>query len=247
MKNIHALEKDIFKRFGVDHYGKTQIQIKISEFLINKNIYITSDEEIKEGDYGILGKTILSYHQMHKKWGMPQGKKIILTTDQELINYGVQPIPDEFLEWFVKNPSCEEVEVREEEVFVGFIDGNGKKPIYDDEYKIIIPKEKGINSWSGEKGVKGVNGIECFDGIREPKQSAVEWLEEVYNKCPAYEESILEQEWKQAKEMERQKDAKYNEMLEMVKKLMAYMPKNNIDDANMYYEALQLIKEATEI
>ena len=41
--------------------------------------------------------------------------------------------------------------------------------------------------------------------------------------------------------------SKAPEMLEMVKKLMAYMPKNNIYDANMYYEALQLIKEATEI
>jgi hypothetical protein len=41
--------------------------------------------------------------------------------------------------------------------------------------------------------------------------------------------------------------SKAPEMLEMVKKLMAYMPKKNIDDANMYYQALQLIKEATEI
>ena len=41
--------------------------------------------------------------------------------------------------------------------------------------------------------------------------------------------------------------SKAPEMLEMVKKLMAYMPKKNIRDANMYYEALQLIKEATTI
>ena len=38
-------------------------------------------------------------------------KKIILTDNQDLINDGVQPIPDEFLEWFVKNPSCESVEI----------------------------------------------------------------------------------------------------------------------------------------
>ena len=42
---------------------------------------------------------------------MPQGKKIILTTDQDLLKDGVQPIDDEFLEWFVKNPNCESVEV----------------------------------------------------------------------------------------------------------------------------------------
>ena len=34
-------------------------------------------------------------------------KKIILTTDQDLIKDGVQAIDDEFLEWFVKNPSCQ--------------------------------------------------------------------------------------------------------------------------------------------
>jgi hypothetical protein len=44
-------------------------------------------------------------------WNMPQGKKIILTTDQDLIKDGVQAIDDEFLEWFTNNPSCEEVEV----------------------------------------------------------------------------------------------------------------------------------------
>jgi hypothetical protein len=39
-------------------------------------------------------------------------KKIILTTDQYLITDGVQAIDDEFLEWFVNNPSCEFVEIR---------------------------------------------------------------------------------------------------------------------------------------
>ncbi len=38
-------------------------------------------------------------------------KKIILTTDQDLIKDGVQAIDDEFLEWFVKNPSCEYVPI----------------------------------------------------------------------------------------------------------------------------------------
>ena len=37
------------------------------------------------------------------------------------------------------------------------------------------------------------------------------------------------------------------DMLEMIKTLMKYMPKNTIEDANMYYKAMQLIKEATEL
>ena len=39
-------------------------------------------------------------------------KKIILTTDVDLIQNGVQKIDDEFLEWFVKNPSCERVNIK---------------------------------------------------------------------------------------------------------------------------------------
>lgn len=41
--------------------------------------------------------------------------------------------------------------------------------------------------------------------------------------------------------------SKAPEMLDMIKKMMAYMPKNNINDANIYFEAMQLIKEATEL
>jgi hypothetical protein len=57
-------------------------------------------------------------------------KKIILTTDQDLIADGVQAIDDTFLEWFVKNPSCEKVEV---DSFVKY------NPIV---YQIILPKPK---------------------------------------------------------------------------------------------------------
>jgi hypothetical protein len=63
----------------------------------------------------------------------PECKKIILTTDQDLIKDGVQAIPDEFLEWFVKNPSCEEVEVEKDYNY-------GNLEHFD--YKIIIPKDK---------------------------------------------------------------------------------------------------------
>ena len=68
-------------------------------------------------------------------------KKIILTTDVDLIKDGVQEIPDEFLEWFVKNPSCERVEV--ENVYKKFLEGD-KRSVSDfrNKYKIIIPKEE---------------------------------------------------------------------------------------------------------
>jgi len=74
------------------------------------NIYITSNEEIKEGDW-CLDEDGLKKCTAHAGAMNHYFEKIILTTDQDLINDGVQAIDDEFLEWFVKNPSCDEVEV----------------------------------------------------------------------------------------------------------------------------------------
>lgn len=65
-------------------------------------------------------------------------KKIILTTAQDLIKDGVQAIDDDFLDWFVKNPSCEEVEVIKQELNTDYR-SNWKQKFY---YKIIIPKEE---------------------------------------------------------------------------------------------------------
>ena len=59
--------------------------------------------------------------------------KIIITDNQDLIKDGVQAIDDEFLEWFVKNPSCDKVEV---------VDDWNSPRIDAYEYKIIIPKEE---------------------------------------------------------------------------------------------------------
>jgi hypothetical protein len=57
-------------------------------------------------------------------------KEILLSTDAELTQDGIQPIDDDFLEWFVKNPSCERVEV---ELFPKFS---------NNLYGIIIPQEE---------------------------------------------------------------------------------------------------------
>jgi hypothetical protein len=36
------------------------------------------------------------------------------------------------------------------------------------------------------------------------KQTAVEWLRELYENQPAYDEFILDEQWEQAKEMEKE-------------------------------------------
>ena len=63
-------------------------------------------------------------------------KEILLSTDTELQKDGVQAIDDEFLEWFVKNPSCDRVEISLEETQYG-------SGIYEYViYKKEIPKEE---------------------------------------------------------------------------------------------------------
>ena len=118
MKNIHVLPTDKPSRLYLHSDNELQLRtniIRTSEDYLgsNQHIYITSDEEIKEGDwfYDLGTKYIYikqSWENSHLDFN---GKKIILTTDQDLIKDGVQAIDDEFLEWFVKNPSCESVHV----------------------------------------------------------------------------------------------------------------------------------------
>jgi hypothetical protein len=101
-----------------------------------QNIYITSDEEIKEGDwcYDDFLKSVFQANSIMGVKTQNTSKKIILTTDADLIDEGVQPIDDNFLEWFVKNPNCEEVYIFNQDVY-----SMGK---WDRRYKIIIPQEE---------------------------------------------------------------------------------------------------------
>jgi len=147
MKNIHILptsQQSRLYEFG----GEYHLQIKSQENFRSQNIYITSDEEINQQT-----KPCLCINTIKNTWdadliyyqgSMPlyhyKGfKKIILTTDQDLIKYGIQAIDDAFLEWFVKNPSREKVEViYDKDAFpygVETAKGYGW-------YKIIIPQEK---------------------------------------------------------------------------------------------------------
>jgi hypothetical protein len=163
MKNIHVLPTDkpsrLIKSQDNDFvYLNTNAPNWFENNLktIKQNIYITSDEEIKDGDWFHLDMSDCDLsdeiHQMGtNKWSKTGGinfsqpnawtvccKKIILTTDQDLIKDGVQAIDNDFLEWFVKNPSCEEVEVVSAKTIPALqLTGNGHC-----WWKIIIPKEE---------------------------------------------------------------------------------------------------------
>ena len=146
MKNIHVLSTNKQSRLWTNNLTR---RLELDEFYskhqtnLAKHIYITNDEEIKEGDYmydidGDVGKAIGS--DMKEFEG---NKKIILTTDLDLIKDGVQAIDDEFLEWFIKNPSCESVEVVNEiieDTSKDYIIGLGQPCLT--VYKIIPPQEE---------------------------------------------------------------------------------------------------------
>lgn len=119
---------------------------------IGQNICITSDAEIKEGDWCLPfmnGKLDITeeypIYKMKYRDFYYEDKKIILTTDQDLIKDGVQAIDDEFLKWFVKNSSCKEIEVEIDLVAVNEFGSEITVNSYGFDkfiYKIILPKEK---------------------------------------------------------------------------------------------------------
>lgn len=176
MKNIHILPTDRPSRLAGSEYitnelgiDKRAFKLKLWDKIIpNKDlrdvgyipqhIYITNDESLKKGKED-LGSYYLDWKgnitkKQNSDWQITFlndfKKKIILTTDQDLIKDGVQAIDDEFLEWFVKNPSCEEVEVKYNYVCSN-CNEDKNNPKYENchgnyrthkIFKIIIPKEE---------------------------------------------------------------------------------------------------------
>jgi hypothetical protein len=115
MKNIILLPTKKPSRLYYHNDKSLRFVLDNILFTTSQNIYITSDEEIKEGWAGYAYKedvigSIFKHFYTANRW-YDDIKEIILTTDQDLIKDGVQAIDDEFLEWFVKNPSCDKVEV----------------------------------------------------------------------------------------------------------------------------------------
>lgn len=116
-----------------------------------QNIHITSDSEFVRDEYITDGIEVM---KATPKLVDAQGlvdrrdwKKIIITTDPELINNGVHPIGEEFLKWFVENPTCIKVEVvyglfnpMGRQVDPNDLGQNHSKCVW--KYKIITTKEE---------------------------------------------------------------------------------------------------------
>jgi hypothetical protein len=183
MKNIHLIPTDKPSRLHLGNSGLVLCDLNFGKNTINgQNIYITSNEEIKDEDYFIALDGSNDIYKANKEWlniikeNPNPSQKIILTTDQDLIKDGVQAIDDEFLEWFVKNPTCEFVKI--EHNYIDWIINN---------YKIIIPQEEPKQEYEyiGECNGNNDNGCfldscghdcGCFERVL--KQSKQETLEE---------------------------------------------------------------------
>jgi hypothetical protein len=85
--------------------------------------------------------------------------------------------------------------------------------------------------------------------MEKVKQTAVDWLADelskydIHNPISLSNWDILKQLVQQAKEMEAEKDAKYNEMLEMLKCLIRVAQ----IEPDLYYEVRRLIKKSTNL
>jgi hypothetical protein len=134
MKNVYLLPTDKPSRLIIYSTLLNELRLlkePITDWKHKRNIYITDDSEIKEGDWCLLDNNVglstgyevlkclkanvedgeYDFYNGNFSFNTGRCKKVILTTDQDLIKDGVQPIDDTFLEWFVKNPSCERVEI----------------------------------------------------------------------------------------------------------------------------------------
>jgi hypothetical protein len=203
MKNIHLLATDKPSRLHlIEDVLMFTNEYKNSVCDSEVNIYITNDEEIKEGDCFLHPDNTVE--RASRNLDGRGVKKIILTTDPSLD--GVQAIDDKFLEWFVNNPNCEEVEIKTRylhsyktgENFISF----SKTPEFssrnmqcikiEPRYEIIIPKE-------------------------EPKQmnklTAVEILEIKLLGIVSFDSEVLRNKYKEqfkiAKEMEKEQSQNY--------------------------------------
>ena len=207
MKNIHIIPTDKPSRLHNKNgdLGMRTAKLYIEDFIGNKHnsfhIYITSNEEIKEGDwvYFPISNEVLKTGNGFYEASLEtvktneDCKKITLTTDQDLIADGVQTIDDTFLEWFVKNPSCKSVEIINR-----YSDFTRTKFL---DYKIIIPQEEPKQIYYNTVGRE--DGKFVIKGQFNTQKEALDLANKLNRKYPDlyydWNETLVKEEPKQKK------------------------------------------------
>lgn len=143
-RNIHILDTNkpsrLYKIIGSYKLGLVQ-----SDFLLeqtaggtqNCHVYITIDGRFTEGSYVTDGvEVIKATPKIYDAQGLVNRRnwrKIIITSDADLIGDGVQEASEDLLEWIVSRPNEVSLPVRKK-----WKAWNNKNP---DEYKTEIPKK----------------------------------------------------------------------------------------------------------
>lgn len=158
MKNIHIIptknKSNLFEWDGelrLGDYGFNYIE-SVDSVCANRHLYITSDDKIRWDDFYLNTDSNVIYGSRGNE--KPNiSKKIIITTDPKLINKGVQPMPDDFINWLISNP-CDYTEVKK-------IPTNNPKLFF---YKLIVFEEAKIDDeakskefWSEEQTMNFLN------------------------------------------------------------------------------------------
>lgn len=149
MKNLHlfqATQSKLYYTISMSGYNLklSEIPKRLSSEVRPQHIYITNSEQIRLNDYITDGYSVWKWKDDSSLLGR---KKVILTTDPTLIADNVQGIDDYFLEWFVKNPTCEEVKIVDDVECLPMPNIHINKHIY----KIIIPKEEDKPKYTNQK------------------------------------------------------------------------------------------------
>ena len=235
MKNIHILPINLDSVFQ-----------QSNGYIINQNVYITSNEKLPYDDS--IFATGAFYHRdaagdvhiINKDTHYPNPNfcsRIILTTDESLFKDGVQAIDDEFLEWFVKNPSCESVETVQV-CIIGcdklILNGENSICCGDKKYKIIIPQEEPKQDSVFENAK-----LVLREHLLENKEQVAKDLQEMKEKSSTNRDETLEEAaefW----------DAKQT-ILEFTKSTNRPFAKAFIEGANWQQEKSYSEKEVFEI
>jgi hypothetical protein len=154
----------------------------MNNIYVRHYIYITDDKKIVPGDWCV--DTQINFIFKLKERGHSgllrsetdsfvedSCKRIILTTAPKLIEDGIQAIDGEFLEWFAKNPSCDEVKIEDY--------GN----LYNFRYLILVPREE-VDEYSPNYNMKK----EILEEMeKQPKCTCVEhdpYCCKIHGSCP---------------------------------------------------------------
>lgn len=133
MKNIYLLPTKEPSRLQYGMFNNSELGLSKEplSWRDSRHLYITSDDEIKEGDwfYDNHFEQICMFDVDFKRNpnDYDDCKKIILTTDPKLISDGIQVVDEDFLKWFLIHSHYEFVEVGQYAEDDGYeTDANGR-------------------------------------------------------------------------------------------------------------------------